>query len=212
MSTQIAETFWWKANQQTNCPRLSCRRHPCSQSQDQDRPATAAAAEVLAGLLAVPAIYSSGGAWGEWVGPALTQAMAAAPLGGLGGWVETGWRGAGWPGLQGAEQCLAGCCFWLLFQHVNFQFRFSLLSYPSGPFPHLTCLVFCFPPFLKPFPACAWLAHLTTIVFFPPPTSPPSSPAPPLSLCRECGAVELLCAALRSPPPGHSRAGGGGAC
>ncbi|KAI3424360.1 hypothetical protein D9Q98_009913 [Chlorella vulgaris] len=50
------------------------------QSQDQDRPATAAAAEVLAGLLAVPAIYSSGGAWGEWVGPALTQAMAAAPL------------------------------------------------------------------------------------------------------------------------------------
>ncbi len=33
----------------------------CSRSQDEDRPATAAAAEVLAGLLAVPAVYASGG-------------------------------------------------------------------------------------------------------------------------------------------------------
>lgn len=47
-----------------------------------DRPATAAAAEVLAGLLAVPATFD-GSAWVQWVGPALRQALAAAPLGEL---------------------------------------------------------------------------------------------------------------------------------
>lgn len=54
---------------------------PRSSSQDEDRPATAAAAEVLAGLLSVPATYATGGAWSAWLSPALKQALAAAPLG-----------------------------------------------------------------------------------------------------------------------------------
>lgn len=43
----------------------------CSRSQDEDRPATAAAAEVLAGLLAVPAVYASGGETSAQPCPAL---------------------------------------------------------------------------------------------------------------------------------------------
>ncbi|KAL4431419.1 hypothetical protein ABPG75_006675 [Micractinium tetrahymenae] len=64
-------------------------------SQDEDRPATAAAAEVLAGLLAVPAVYASGGAWDSWLAAALKQALAACPLENVDLWLACTLRYAG---------------------------------------------------------------------------------------------------------------------
>ena len=72
-----------RANNTSLVPEFLCSLHyllpaSCrSQSQNVDRPATAAAAEALAALLAVPDIYSPGG---RWPCPVLPSTTVPSPL------------------------------------------------------------------------------------------------------------------------------------
>ncbi|KFM25207.1 Proteasome activator complex subunit 4 [Auxenochlorella protothecoides] len=78
--------------------------------QDVDRPATAAAGECLAGLVASGVPFEDG-SWDEWVGPALQEALASAPLEQTSAWASGTLRYAAYElATAGKHGALAQLC------------------------------------------------------------------------------------------------------
>ncbi|KAL6772361.1 hypothetical protein ACKKBG_A29920 [Auxenochlorella protothecoides x Auxenochlorella symbiontica] len=78
--------------------------------QDVDRPATAAAGECLAGLVASGVPFEDG-SWDEWVGPALQEALASAPLEQTSAWASGTLRYAAYElATAGRHGALAQLC------------------------------------------------------------------------------------------------------
>ena len=159
----------------------------CRQSQDADRPATAAAAEVMAGLLAVPAVYAPGGLLID--PPTQAAGLAAVCKRCKGTSARLCWRGMhqaaarcdGWVAL-----CVWACCLLPLRCRIRAQrLSLPLLALWGSIIQRATC-VYCF----FPSPGGAWSEWLAPalrqalagaplgerhVLLVPPPVQPVSS-------------------------------------